>query len=136
MNNIICIPAINTLVYECIQNFNTMEMYDIEIEYHKVRNVLSFIMQYVCTYCAQQLFVQQLCILWLQGGDEIDDVFGCVTVNTNGIITVAAIDTYNIAGGERQNLGDGETVKHCVMYVRQSAYVIMHTFSYTVHVYT
>ncbi|XP_065905952.1 putative ferric-chelate reductase 1 [Dysidea avara] len=41
------------------------------------------------------------------GGDEIDDVFGCVTVNTNGVSTIAAIDTYNIRGGGRQNFGDG-----------------------------
>ena len=45
-----------------------------------------------------------------QGGDEIDDVFGCVAKTRNNMVTVTAIDTFNAAGGGRQNLGDGETV--------------------------
>ena len=39
----------------------------------------------------------------LQGGDEIDDIFGCTT--TDGGPPIAA-DTFNIAGGDRSNVGD------------------------------
>jgi len=46
----------------------------------------------------------------MQGGDEIDDVFGCVAMTRNNMVTVTAIDTYNAAGGGRQNHADGETV--------------------------
>ena len=42
-----------------------------------------------------------------QGGDEIDDIFGCTTVDTDVISRRFAIaDTYNVAGGDRQNVGD------------------------------
>lgn len=37
------------------------------------------------------------------GGDEIDDIFGCTT--TDGGPPIAA-DTFNIAGGDRSNVGD------------------------------
>lgn len=43
----------------------------------------------------------------LQGGDEIDDIFGCSTSDSGaleGLVDFA--DTYNVAGGERQNVGD------------------------------
>ncbi|XP_065905953.1 uncharacterized protein [Dysidea avara] len=45
------------------------------------------------------------------GGDEIDDVFGCITRRTGDgdDVIVAAIDTYNIQGGDRENVGDGVT---------------------------
>jgi len=52
----------------------------------------------------------------LQGGDEIDDIFGCST--TNGIFFDFA-DTYNVAGGDRQNVGDasGEVNKSLPMRI-------------------
>ena len=44
--------------------------------------------------------------MWLgylcQGGDEIDDVFGCTTTSNGTIVA----DTYNVAGGDRSNVGD------------------------------
>ena len=40
----------------------------------------------------------------MQGGDEIDDIFGCTTTNNGSQLIVA--DTYNVAGGERSNVGD------------------------------
>ena len=43
-------------------------------------------------------------VVLTQGGDEIDDIFGCTTNNDGGELTVA--DTYNIAGGGRSNVGD------------------------------
>ena len=43
-------------------------------------------------------------VVVMQGGDEIDDIFGCTTSNNGDELTVA--DTYNIAGGERSNVGD------------------------------
>ena len=58
-----------------------------------------------------------MCTVCLQGGDEIDDVFGCVIIDTNGTITVEAIDTYNIAGGGRRNIGDGDSVMLHVYYM-------------------
>ena len=44
-------------------------------------------------------------------------MFGCVTVNTNGVSTIAAIDTYNIRGGGRQNFGDGGSVMLCGVHM-------------------
>ena len=41
-----------------------------------------------------------------QGGDEIDDIFGCTTTNNGTIVA----DTYNIAGGDRSNVGDNSGV--------------------------
>ncbi|XP_065905954.1 ferric-chelate reductase 1-like [Dysidea avara] len=45
------------------------------------------------------------------GGEKIDDVFGCITRRTGDgdDVIVAAIDTYNIRGGGRENVGDGIT---------------------------
>ena len=42
-----------------------------------------------------------------QGGDEIDDIFGCSTVDGQIIEqSFAVADTLNVAGGDRQNVGD------------------------------
>ena len=49
-------------------------------------------------------FMLWLMVVVIQGGDEIDDIFGCTTSNNGGELTVA--DTYNVAGGERSNVGD------------------------------
>ena len=50
--------------------------------------------------------------LWLhvhtQGGDEIDDIFGCTTTGDDGSVVVA--DTFNVAGGGRNNVGDNSTL--------------------------
>jgi len=51
-----------------------------------------------------------VCIVFRQGGDGIDDVFGCVIMNTNGEIKVVPLDTYNIRGGKKLNMGDGGLV--------------------------
>ena len=53
----------------------------------------------------------------LQGGDEIDDIFGCSTVDGNSLDLDQRIDfadTYNVAGGGRQNVGDSSGE---VMYI-------------------
>ena len=53
----------------------------------------------------------------LQGGDEIDDIFGCSTVDGNSLDLderIVFADTYNVAGGGRQNVGDNSGE---VMYV-------------------
>ena len=50
-----------------------------------------------------------------QGGDEIDDVFGCIIMNTNGEIKVAPLDTYNIRGRNKLNLGDGGLVSSAIL---------------------
>ena len=45
-------------------------------------------------------------------------MFGCITrrIDDDGDnVTVAAIDTFNIRGGERENVGDGGTVMFYVM---------------------
>ena len=48
-----------------------------------------------------------------QGGDAIDDVFGCTTNGSNSEVIVT--DTYNIAGGGRDNVGDfSGMVYHCL----------------------
>ena len=57
-------------------------------------------------------------VFTLQGGDEIDDIFGCSTVD--GQIqqrSVAFADTLNVAGGDRQNVGDssGEVNFYCLI---------------------
>ena len=39
----------------------------------------------------------------VKGGDEIDDIFGCITNNGSHLMVA---DTYNVAGGERSNVGD------------------------------
>jgi len=40
----------------------------------------------------------------MQGGDEIDDIFGCISTDDGSQLIVA--DTYNVAGGDRNNVGD------------------------------
>ena len=40
----------------------------------------------------------------MQGGDEIDDIFGCISIDNGSQLMVA--DTYNVAGGDRNNVGD------------------------------
>lgn len=37
-------------------------------------------------------------------------MFGCTTTNDGVIVGISAIDTYNINGGERQNVGDSGSV--------------------------
>ena len=47
-----------------------------------------------------------------QGGDKIDDTFGCTTTGNASDIQVVVADTYNTAGGSRINVVDnsGEVI--------------------------
>ena len=44
----------------------------------------------------------------MKGGDEIDDIFGCITTDNGSQLMVA--DTYNIAGGSRSNIEDNSEI--------------------------
>ena len=54
----------------------------------------------------------------MQGGDKIDDIFGCITNNSDSQLIVA--DTYNVAGGSRNNIGDNS----------ETVIFLVHKFSY------
>ena len=53
-----------------------------------------------------------------QGGDEIDGVFRCIADENR--FTFSAIDTYNIHGGHKLNLGDGGMVNNVMCDVHES----------------
>ena len=55
-------------------------------------------------------------VVFSQGGNGIDDVFGCIVMNTNGMIKIAPLDTYNVHGSNKLNLGDGGLVSSVNLY--------------------
>ena len=84
---------------------------DIFAIYTHLVEVCSIIVgQWPCIYVLLFFFTAQigyLTLCSLQGGDEIDDIFGCSTVDSGAIEgRVVFADTYNVAGGDRQNVGD------------------------------
>jgi len=62
-------------------------------------------------YIMQLLFCSiDVYVVSPQGGEAIDDVFGCTIMNMNGETKVSPLDTYNVHGSNKLNMGDGGLV--------------------------
>ena len=109
--------AIDVIPIKCLDHFLKEE--PLFQPYTYKEDCHSYLIHILYLICSIHIIAHYSLLWWdslfaLQGGDEIDDIFGCSTVDNafpGNNIDIA--DTYNVAGGDRQNVGDdsGEVIE-------------------------